>query len=159
MFIDVNGRNEEDEKPTHQTISWSYPEIYDKSNLSILEISLCHTRASDNIRVKYESDRDGWIIEQASKHEWAEDEDDDPDWQEVAFISAWGRTEEREEIESAWQDFEDQLNKLKKKDSSRCGGERGCKVSDKTFNRNDKDCESCKEYYETALDRVILSRK
>lgn len=73
-------------------ITWSYPEIYEKEKLSVLEIALEHTRASDGIRIKYESGRDGWIIEQASTFEW--DENDavhDPGWKEVAFIQSWAR--------------------------------------------------------------------
>ena len=49
-----------------ERIEWMYPEIYDKDNQSTLEIGMCHTRATDSIRIKYDSDRDGWIIEQSS---------------------------------------------------------------------------------------------
>jgi hypothetical protein len=76
----------------NEHIEWMYPQIYDKENQSTLEISMCHTRAADSIRLKYDSERDGWIIEQASTFEWdANDTECDPDWQEVAFIQAWGR--------------------------------------------------------------------
>jgi len=73
-------------------VHWSYPEIYDREKQDSLEIALEHTRAADSIRIKYDSQRDGWVIEQASKFEWDEDEDEcDSDWQEVAFIKAWAR--------------------------------------------------------------------
>ena len=73
-------------------IEWMYPEIYDRGKQSTLEIGMCHTRATDSIRIKYDSDRDGWIIEQASTFEWdSNDKKCDPDWQEVSFIQAWGR--------------------------------------------------------------------
>ena len=57
-------------------------------------IGLTDVRAADNIRVSYDKQRDGWKIEQASVFEWESgDTVCDPDWQEVAFIQAWGRDE------------------------------------------------------------------
>ena len=68
-----------------------YPEIYDKNKSHII-LGMCHTRAADSIRISYDSDRDGWAIEQASTFEWsANDNVCDQDWQEVAFIEAWAR--------------------------------------------------------------------
>jgi hypothetical protein len=81
-------------EPTHETIDWMYPEIYDRDKQSTLRIGLCHTRAADDIRIKYDSERDGWIIEQASIFEHDTDKNYDPDWKEVAFVKAWGRKEE-----------------------------------------------------------------
>ena len=55
-------------------------------------LDLEHVRAADGILVSYDFDRDGWSIRQASQFEWEEgDEICDPDWQEVAFVKAWGR--------------------------------------------------------------------
>jgi len=57
-----------------------------------LTVGLVDVRAADEIRIHYDYDRDGWSIEQASIFSW--DVDDavcDPDWQEVAFVEAWGR--------------------------------------------------------------------
>jgi gentisate 1,2-dioxygenase len=52
-------------------------------------------RAADSIRISYDHERDGWKIEQASTFEWeANDTVCDPDWQEVAFVQAWGRERE-----------------------------------------------------------------
>ena len=49
-------------------------------------------RAAHGIRATYDFERDGWKIEQASTFSWeGNDEVCDPDWQEVAFIQAWGR--------------------------------------------------------------------
>jgi hypothetical protein len=85
-MIEINGQK--DGKSTHEYIIWSYPEIYKKH--STLIISLSHTRAADSIRIKYDSDRDGWVIEQASVFEWdADDTICDPFWKEVAFVKAW----------------------------------------------------------------------
>ena len=94
--MDVWG--EKDDKPTHEYIEWMYPEIYDRSKQSTLIISLSHTRAADDIRIKYDSERDGWVIEQASVFEWdGSDPVCDPDWQEVAFVQAWAREKNKEE--------------------------------------------------------------
>jgi gentisate 1,2-dioxygenase len=60
-----------------------------------------HSRRSEQ-QIAYLSDmilkRDGWAILQASTFEWsADDEVCDPDWQEVAFVQAWGREKKEEE--------------------------------------------------------------
>lgn len=74
-------------------VEMMYPDIYEKSpaNRGTVTLGLCHVRAADDIRISYESDRDGWVIEQASKFTIEEGEDPDWDWQEVAFIQAWAR--------------------------------------------------------------------
>jgi hypothetical protein len=80
------------DQPTHEHIEWLYPEIYDRSKQSTITIDLYHTRSSDGIRIKYDSERDGWVIEQASVFEWeCDDQEQKPDWQEVAFIKSWAR--------------------------------------------------------------------
>ena len=61
------------------------------SEIKKLEISLMDVRAADSITIEYDFVRDGWVIKQASKFEWEEDETCDPDWQEVAFVQAWAR--------------------------------------------------------------------
>jgi len=81
-----------DPNPIDQYVSWDYP-----LPESTLTIYLCHTRAADPIRIKYDFKRDGWIIQQGSKWEWGEDEEINCDWQEVAFIKAWARTPEEKE--------------------------------------------------------------
>lgn len=51
-------------------------------------------RASDGIRMHYDYERDGYVIEQMSHFECEHAEGDPactPDWQEVAFIQAWAR--------------------------------------------------------------------
>lgn len=49
-------------------------------------------RASDGVRLHYDFDRDGVVVEQASTFEWdADDAVRDPDWREVAFIKSWAR--------------------------------------------------------------------
>lgn len=64
-----------------------------------VEIGLEDVRAADGILVSYDFERDGWAIMQASTFQWPLDDttSGDPDWQEVAFVEAWGR--EKEEID------------------------------------------------------------
>src|ERR1043166_3303349 len=83
--------------PRDVRIEWMYPDIYEGKHRLIL--GLCHVRATDAIRIHYESERDGWVIEQASKFEWEPDDKIcDPGWKEVAFIQAWA-SDSREEKE------------------------------------------------------------
>jgi hypothetical protein len=56
-------------------------------------VELCDVRAADGLRITYDFDRDGWVIQQAQVVEWDDmDEacDYDPKWKEVAFLKAWG---------------------------------------------------------------------
>jgi hypothetical protein len=67
-----------------------YPGVED--NPEYLQIGLMHVRAADDIRIHYDFERDGYVIEQASTFRWdINDRECDPDWQEVAFIKAWAR--------------------------------------------------------------------
>ena len=75
-------------------VNWFYPEIYgDDKPRDAIDINLMHVRASDGIRIEYDSERDGWVIMQGSKWEWEADDPNpgDEDWQEVAFIQSWAR--------------------------------------------------------------------
>lgn len=75
---------------TRQIDLW-YPTV--EPNPKFVEVGLMDVRAADSIRISYDFERDGWKIEQASTFEWEADDPKlgDPDWQEVAFIQAWGR--------------------------------------------------------------------
>lgn len=60
------------------------------THIKFIEVGLMDIRAADSIRISYDFDRDGWIIEQASIFEWESGETDfDEGWQEVAFIESW----------------------------------------------------------------------
>jgi len=74
-----------------------YPDVED-SDVKKIRIGLMDVRAADDIRVSYDKKRDGWKIEQASIFEWEGDEERNEDWQEVAFIKAWKRKDERDEL-------------------------------------------------------------
>jgi len=79
-------------------VELNYPRL--KGKATHVEIGLCDVRAADSIRVCYDFERDGWCIEQASKFSWlADDPVCDPDWQEVAFVQAWGREDSADEVE------------------------------------------------------------
>ena len=68
-----------------------YPRVEDNP-VDKIQVGLIDVRAADDIRIGYDFDRDGWVVEQASTFEWeADDKVCDEDWQEVAFIEAWGR--------------------------------------------------------------------
>lgn len=67
-----------------------YPGV--SGNPTYTQVGLMHVRAADDIRISYDFDRDGWVIQQASRFEFpADDKVCDEDWQEVAFVKAWAR--------------------------------------------------------------------
>ncbi len=77
-------------------IQWNYPQIYDRDMQSTIEIDLIHTRASDGIRIKYDSERDGWVIEQPTILEWSGDDPIcDPKWREAVFVPSWQFSESK----------------------------------------------------------------
>lgn len=79
-------------------VEFNYP---DRNKNQYLEIGLCDVRGADGLRISYDFNRDGWVVKQASTFcwgdgedgypEWDENSDNNEDWQEVAFIQAWGR--------------------------------------------------------------------
>lgn len=73
-------------------IDMVYPRNND--NVNEVEVGIECVRAADSILISYDFDRDGYSIKQASRFEWFDGEDPDSDWQEVAFIPAWGRQQE-----------------------------------------------------------------
>lgn len=68
-----------------------YPRTSDDP--SIIQIGLMDVRAADNIQISYDFKRDGYSIKQAAFVD--EIVIDEMDWQEVAFIKAWGREKEK----------------------------------------------------------------
>ncbi len=61
-------------------------------------VGLCDVRAADSVRVSYDFERDGWVIQQAKKSSWEPgDTVCDPQWTEVAFIQAWALHDEEED--------------------------------------------------------------
>lgn len=65
--------------------------------IKYIEIGLMDVRASDGIRVSYDFDRDGWVIEQnAPTMEPIDDtcSQQVDHWKEVAFCKSWALTPE-----------------------------------------------------------------
>lgn len=63
-----------------------------EGHVTHIQVGIYDVRAADDIRIHYDFDRDGYAIEQASTFEWEEgDTKMDMDWQEVAYVQAWGR--------------------------------------------------------------------
>lgn len=84
--IDI-GKVYDDNKTIHLEIN--YPR---RNEIDTVEIGLCDVRSSDNIRIKYDFERDGWIILQPrgyhpklseNSYDYAEE------WIESAFCPAW----------------------------------------------------------------------
>jgi hypothetical protein len=74
-------------------IDIEYPRV--EGNINCIKVGLSDVRAADSIRIKYDFDRDGWVIEQASIFQWEVDDFVcDEDWKEVSFIQAWQRKKE-----------------------------------------------------------------
>ena len=71
-----------------------YPDV-EENDINKVQVGLIDVRSADDIRIWYDKERDGWVIEQASTFEWdGDDKICDEDWQEVAFVQAWGREKE-----------------------------------------------------------------
>lgn len=71
-----------------------YPQVREEK---FVTIDLIDVRANDGIRIHYDFDRDGWVIEQPTKLAWGVDEEPNPHWKKVAFIQAWALMEDGEE--------------------------------------------------------------
>ncbi|MBN6822836.1 hypothetical protein JRF84_25050 [Methylobacterium organophilum] len=85
----------------HATLTYPpYTDEANKGQIRYIVVDQESVRASDGIRISYDYERDGYVIQQASRFGWpADDTTCDPDWQEVAFIQAWGREESEEEAD------------------------------------------------------------
>ena len=95
-MIELEGTDRETGEPLHHYISISYPEIY-KPDRTTVELDICHVRAAENIRVSYESDRDGWVIERPDMPNYNAETADEMPWIEVAFVQSWIYEDENSE--------------------------------------------------------------
>ena len=75
-------------------VDLEYPQVRE---VKFIEINLVDVRSNDGVRLHYDFDRDGWVIEQPTQLEWGVDEEPDPHWKEVAFIQAWALMPDEEE--------------------------------------------------------------
>lgn len=90
MKIEVDGQLVDAKRGDTLSVEFWYPRNEDSAKF--VELGLSDVRAADNIRIFYDFERDGWIVQQASVFAWKiEDEKCDPDWHEVSFIKAWAR--------------------------------------------------------------------
>jgi hypothetical protein len=71
--------------------------LYPRSNqIKFIEVGLCDVRATDNIRISYDFDRDGWKIEQSYINEIDKGSYIDAAtniWEETAFLPSWNLEE------------------------------------------------------------------
>ena len=72
-----------------KVIELNYPRS--EGNVTHLQVDLNDVRASDGIRISYDFDRDGWIIEQPRFYMVGSEEK--IDWEETAFVESWARDE------------------------------------------------------------------
>jgi len=72
--------------------------IYPRNNSSDkpqhLQVGLEETRAADAIRIRYDFERDGWVVEQQV---WTDEDRTGEVWREAAFCQAWQFDTERED--------------------------------------------------------------
>jgi hypothetical protein len=71
-----------------------YSNVNPPKKIQYIGVGISHVRASDGIRVSYDYDRDGYVIEQQrliGHDTWSEDTGE---WKEVAFVQSWGLQEE-----------------------------------------------------------------
>jgi hypothetical protein len=65
-----------------------------ENKVKYIEIGLIDVRATDGIRISFDFDRNGWMIEQPTKSTWdADDTICDQCWVEVAFCGAFAKSE------------------------------------------------------------------
>jgi hypothetical protein len=89
VTFEVNAVTQKSDRDVPE-VALAYPRV--NGSAKSIEVALTDVRAADSIRVTYDFERDGWSILQASVFEWdCTDEVMDADWQEVAFVQAWGR--------------------------------------------------------------------
>ena len=67
-------------------ITLYYPRV---NSHKFIEASISDVRADDGIRLYFDFDRDGWVVQKPTKLSWEVDEEPDPHWKEVAFIQGW----------------------------------------------------------------------
>lgn len=93
--IEVDGKLVSVRGETCRVDFW-YPR--NEGNAKFVEVGLSDVRAADSIRIHYDFERDGYVIEQAAIFEWpADDEEMDRGWQEVAFVQAWALEKNNDE--------------------------------------------------------------
>lgn len=88
------------EKGTEEKVIHVEVEYPRHNEIDTVQIGLSDVRASDDIRVKYDFERDGWVILQPRGYHPKVDEDSydyEEEWIESAFCQAWRYELEEEE--------------------------------------------------------------
>lgn len=91
------------------SVTLTYPNLGTPGAVQMVEINQESVRASDGIRVRYDYDRDGFVIEQPKP--WARISEADPsfidtgeDWIEVHFCQSWALGDPQEVLDQACAD-------------------------------------------------------
>lgn len=61
-----------------------------------VELDQVNVRASDGVRMHYDYERDGWVVEQPKRLSFDMGELQDPQWTEVAFVQSWAINEDKD---------------------------------------------------------------
>jgi len=80
--VRISKREFEALRVTKDIVSLEHPRHSDQKHITI---RLIDVRAADDIRISYDFDRDGWIIEQPVDNP----EQEEVTWKESAFVPAW----------------------------------------------------------------------
>jgi len=89
-YVQLRGNEVEVGGDANVTVALFYPS-YDLGKSGAVDLTLYAVRAADDIRVKYDFDRDGWVIFQQKGVEHFSWSDTEPGWHEAAFVKAWGQ--------------------------------------------------------------------
>ena len=96
VYPSAPARESSDDRPRVLHVLLSYPK--QRGNFDRVQMDLEDVREADPIRISYDFDRDGWVIQQqnqiqvtrpspSSRVEWVRG-----DWSEVAFVESWALT-------------------------------------------------------------------
>lgn len=80
-------------------VEMAYPRL---NKIKHIEVGICDVRASDGIRIHYDFDRDGYVIEQPYIVEVDKGSYIDcvEHWKETAFVQSWALEDLNEELNS-----------------------------------------------------------
>lgn len=105
-LIDSNyGRNNFDVHRQGRSllITLTYPNVT-AEGVTHVELDQESVRATDGIRLHFDYNRNGWVIEQPTILEWSVDEENfERGWKEVAYIEAWALKAEQDANENKLQ--------------------------------------------------------
>ena len=80
----------DESKPAY--VCLNYPS---RDNPQYVHLEICDVRANNGIRLWFDFERDGWVIERPTVFEWdCDDEVCDQGWQEVALVNDFYEDEE-----------------------------------------------------------------